>query len=138
MVTLTGLAYCTYRLVAMDRAGQPPTRIHPLESSLETVALFFLKLAYEEEGGSPIRRKDAVMDDYQKDVFGLLVRRGDVKAIQLKMDECLELALDALGGANTPLGKELHKLSSEFGRVETMEALDAPLTALGDYLKDAQ
>lgn len=109
-----------------------------MELPLETVALFSLKLAYEKEGDSPILRQDTIMSDYQKDVFGLLVRKGDVEAIQLKMDECLGLALKALGGADTPLGRELHKLSADFSRAETMEALDAPLTALKDYLKDAQ
>lgn len=108
-----------------------------MESPLETVALFSLKLAYEKEGASPILRKDTVMSDYQKDVFGLLVRRGDVHAIQLKIDECLGLALNALG-IDTPLGRELYKLSADFNGAETMEALDAPLTALKDYLKDAQ
>jgi len=53
-----------------------------METSLETVALFSLKLAYEEEGLSPILRDDMVMGDYQKDVFELLVKRGDVEAIQ--------------------------------------------------------
>ena len=109
-----------------------------MESTLETVALFSLKLAYEKEGDSPIRRKDAVMSEYQKDVFGLLLRRGDINAIQLKMGTCLGLALNALGGANTPLGKELHRLYGEFNRVETMSELDAPIAALRDYLKDAQ
>ena len=108
-----------------------------MESPLETVALFSLKLAYETEGASPILRKDTVMSDYQKDVFGLLVRRGDVDAIQLKMEACLGLALDALG-VDTPLGRELHKLSADFRCARTMDALDAPLTALKDYLKDAQ
>lgn len=32
-----------------------------METSLETVALFSLKLAYEEEGLSPILRDDLVM-----------------------------------------------------------------------------
>ncbi|MDP9689598.1 UNVERIFIED_ORG: hypothetical protein J2W82_003265 [Pseudomonas mohnii] len=49
-----------------------------MESHLETVALFSLKLAYETEGSSPILRDDLVMGDYQRDVFELLVRRGDV------------------------------------------------------------
>lgn len=65
-----------------------------METSLETVALFSLKLAYEEEGLSPILRDDMVMGDYQKDVFELLVRRGDVETIQFKMNECLALAMD--------------------------------------------
>lgn len=72
-----------------------------METSLETVALFSLKLAYEEEGLSPILRDDMVMGDYQKDVFELLVRRGDVETIQFKMNECLGLAMDALGGVET-------------------------------------
>lgn len=109
-----------------------------MESSLETVALFCLKLVHEKEGDSPILRKDTVMCDYQKEVFGLLVRRGDVKAIQLKVADCLQVALNALGGADTPLGKELHKLSDNVRRVETIAALDAPLTVLKDYLKEAQ
>ena len=75
-----------------------------METSLETVALFSLKLAYEEEGLSPILRDDMVMGDYQKDVFELLVRRGDVETIQFKMNECLGLAMDAFGGDEKPLG----------------------------------
>lgn len=67
-----------------------------METSLETVALFSLKLAYEEEGLSPILRDDLVMGDYQKDVFELLVKRGDVQTIQFKMNECLSLAMAAL------------------------------------------
>ncbi|MEB0041105.1 MULTISPECIES: hypothetical protein [unclassified Pseudomonas] len=109
-----------------------------MESSLETVALFCLKLAHEKDGDSPILRKDMVMDGYQKEVFGLLVRRGDVKAIQLKVAQCLSLAQYALGGTETPLGKELYKLSDSFSRVETIAALDAPLAVLKHYLKDAQ
>ena len=72
-----------------------------METSLETVALFSLKLAYEEEGLSPILRDDMVMGDYQKDIFELLVRRGDVETIQFKMNECLRLAMDALGGVRS-------------------------------------
>jgi hypothetical protein len=109
-----------------------------MELSLETVALFSLKLAYEKEGDSPILRQDTIMGGYQKDEFGLLVRRGDIEAIQLKMDECLGLALNALGGAGTPLGLELQKLAACFSCAKTMGALDAPLAALKDYLKDVQ
>lgn len=109
-----------------------------MEAPLETVALYTLKLAYETQGDSPIRRKDAVMGQYQKDVFGLLVRRGDVKAIQLKLEPCLGMALDALGGPGTALGRELFKLSDQFSTVETMEALDVSVMALEDYLKAAQ
>lgn len=48
------------------------------------------------------------------------------------------LAMEALGGVGTPLGRELHRLSVEFGNARTMEQLDAPLIALKDYLKDIQ
>jgi hypothetical protein len=107
-----------------------------METSLETVALFSLKLAYEEEGLSPILRDDLVMGDYQKDVFELLVRRGDVESIQFKMNECLGLALDALGGVEKPLGRELQKLSAELSQAQSMEQLNPPLSALRRYLKD--
>ncbi|MBV4485234.1 hypothetical protein HU727_006495 [Pseudomonas sp. SWRI153] len=107
-----------------------------METSLETVALFSLKLAYEEEGLSPILRDDLVMGDYQKDVFELLVKRGDVATIQFKLNECLNLALDALGGVEKPLGRELHKLSAEFGQAQSLEQLGQPLLALKGYLKD--
>jgi hypothetical protein len=109
-----------------------------MELPLETVALFSLKLAYETEDQSPILRDDLIMSDYQRDVFELLVRRGDVEAIQLKVDQCLGLALNAIGGVNTPLGRELNRLSAEFGGARTMAQLDTPLIALRDYLKDIQ
>jgi len=108
----------------------------PMETSLETVALFSLKLAYEEEGLSPILRDDMVMGDYQKDVFELLVKRGDVEAIQFKMNECLNLALDALGGVEKPLGRELRKLSAELAQAQSLEQLGQPLLALKGYLRD--
>lgn len=107
-----------------------------METSLETVALFSLKLAYEEEGLSPILRDDMVMGDYQRDIFELLVRRGDVQTIQFKMNECLGLALDALGGIEKPLGRELHKLSADFSQALSLEQLDPPLLALKLYLKE--
>jgi len=107
-----------------------------METSLETVALFSLKLAYEEEGLSPILRDDMIMGDYQKDIFELLVRRGDVETIQLKMNECLGLAMGALGGVETPLGREVQKLSIDFSEVRSMEQLNQPLLALKGYLKD--
>ena len=109
-----------------------------METPLETVALFSLKLAYESENQSPILRDDLVMGDYQRDVFELLVRRGDVEAIQLKVDKCLALALDAVGGVDKPLGRELHRLSVDFSKAQTMDQLGAPLIALKDYLKDIQ
>ncbi|POF42774.1 hypothetical protein B0D71_07695 [Pseudomonas laurylsulfativorans] len=109
-----------------------------MELHLETVALFSLKLAYESEDSSPILRDDLVMGDYQRDVFELLVRRGDVEAIQVKVGECVGLALAAVGGVDKPLGRELGRLATELGTIQTMEQLDAPLIALKDYLKDIQ
>ncbi len=109
-----------------------------MELHLETVALFSLKLAYESEDSSPILRDDLVMGDYQRDVFELLVRRGDVEAIQVKVDECVGLALEAIGGVDKPLGRELRRLAGEFSGIRAMEELDVPLNALKDYLKDIQ
>ncbi|NUT73740.1 hypothetical protein HNO86_01650 [Pseudomonas sp. C1C7] len=109
-----------------------------MESHLETVALYSLKLAYETEDQSPILRDDLVMGDYQRDVFELLVRRGDVEGIQVKVGECVGLALDAVGGVEKPLGRELGRLVGEFAETQTMSQLDGPLIALRDYLKDIQ
>ena len=109
-----------------------------MELLLETVALFCLKLVYETEGTSPILRDDPVMSDYEREVFGLLVRRGDIEAIQRKVAECVGLALAALGGVDKPLGRELHRLAADFSQEQTMEQLQAPLIALRDYLKDIQ
>jgi hypothetical protein len=109
-----------------------------MELLLETVALFCLKLAYETEDSSPILRDDLMMSDYEREVFGLLVRRGDVEAIQTKVAECLRLALEAIGGVDTVLGRELHRLAADFSTARTMEQLDAPLIALKVYLKDIQ
>jgi hypothetical protein len=109
-----------------------------MELLLETVALFSLKLAYETEDSSPILRDDLMMSDYEREVFGLLVRRGDVEAIQTKVDECLSLALNAIGGVDTVLGYELHRLAADFNAARTMEQIDNPLIALRDYLKVIQ
>ncbi|WP_411960071.1 hypothetical protein ACK3BE_25810 [Pseudomonas mandelii] len=109
-----------------------------MELLLETVALFCLKLAYETEGSSPVLRDDLLMSDYEQEVFGLLVRRGEVETIQLKVDECVGLALDAIGGVDKPMGRELRRLAAEFSRAQMMEQLDIPLIALKDYLKDIQ
>jgi hypothetical protein len=107
-----------------------------MELHLETVALFSLKLAYESEDSSPILRDDLVMGDYQRDVFELLGRRGDVEGIQVKVGECVGLALEAVGGADKPLGRELGRLAAEFATTQTIEQLDAPLIALKNYLND--
>ncbi len=109
-----------------------------MELLLETVALFCLKLAYETEDSSPILRDDPIMSDYEREVFGLLVRRGDIDAIQFRVAHCVSLAMEALGGVETPLGRELHRLSVGFGDARTIEQLDTPLLALKDYLKDIQ
>jgi hypothetical protein len=109
-----------------------------MELLLETVALFCLKLAYETEDSSPILRDDLVMSEYEREVFGLLVRRGDVEGIQFRVAHCIGLALGAIGGVDTPLGRELHRLSSDFGNARTIEQLEAPAIALKDYLKDIQ
>ena len=109
-----------------------------MELLLEAVALYCLKLAYETEGSSPILRDDPIMSDYEREVFGLLVRRGDVEAIQGKVGECVTLALSTVGGADTALGRELQKLSAAFSAVRTIDQLEAPLIALKDYLKDIQ
>lgn len=109
-----------------------------MEQPLETVALYALKLAYEPEGASPLLRDDPVMGDYQREVFALLVRQGDASAIQLKVDQCLRVALHALGGAQTVMGRELQKLSDAFARTQTIEQLDEPLAHLKAYLKDIQ
>ena len=106
-----------------------------METPLETVALFSLKLAYETEDQSPILRDDLVMGDYNRDVFELLVRRGDVAGIQAKVAECVHLALAAIGGTAKPLGRELQKLAADFNDAQTLQQLDAPLRALKDYLK---
>ncbi len=49
---------------------------------------------------------------------------------------CVGLAMEALGGVDTPLGRELHRLSADFSHAQTLEQLNAPLIALKDYLKD--
>ncbi len=109
-----------------------------MDLALETVALFALKLVHETEGHSPILRDDPIMDDYQREVFQLLVRRGEVAAIQLKVATCVGLALTALGGVDKPMGRELQRLAVDFGQAQTLEQMQAPLLALRDYLKDIQ
>lgn len=109
-----------------------------MDRALETVALFALKLVHETEGHSPILRDDPIMDDYQREVFQLLVRRGEVAAIQLKVATCVGLALTALGGVDKPMGRELQRLAVDFGQTQTLEQMQAPLLALRDYLKDIQ
>jgi hypothetical protein len=78
------------------------------------------------------------MSDYEREVFGLLVRRGDVEGIQFRVEHCIGLALDAIGGVDTVLGRELHRLAADFSAANSIEQLHAPLIALKDYLKDIQ
>lgn len=107
-----------------------------MESALETVALFCLKLAYETEDQSPILRDDLIMGDYQRDVFELLVKKGDVEAIQQKVSECLLIAVDAMGGADKPLGRELQRLSTGFYAARTRDSMDASLGVIQGYLRE--
>ncbi|MBU5221176.1 hypothetical protein KQH89_01595, partial [Vibrio cholerae] len=69
------------------------------------------------------------------EVFGLLVRQRNLAEIQVKLNECLLLALDALGGADTVMGRELQRLALDVRQASTLEALDTPLHALKHYLK---
>ncbi|MNP35541.1 hypothetical protein D3C76_1288770 [compost metagenome] len=66
------------------------------------------------------------------------MRRGDIDAIQSKVDECLKLALDALGGVDTVLGRELHKLAANFSAAHTINQLHTPLITIKEYLKAIQ
>lgn len=109
-----------------------------MELLLEAVALYCLKLAYETEGSSPILRDDPIMSEYEREVFGLLVRRGDIGPIQFRVSQCIDLVLDALGGSETPLGRELHRLSADFNAAQTMDQLEEPLKELKSYLKAIQ
>jgi hypothetical protein len=46
--------------------------------------------------------------------------------------------MEALGGAEKPLGRELNRLAADFSSAQTMAQLDNPLIALRDYLKAIQ
>ena len=109
-----------------------------MELPLEAVALYALKLAYESEGSSPLLRDDPVMADYEREVFALLVRNGDIGTIQVKVNQCLALALKALGGVDTVMGRELQKLAAGFSNAQTPEQMHPALLTLKDYLKDVQ
>ncbi|WP_434698800.1 hypothetical protein [Pseudomonas sp. D1-1] len=109
-----------------------------MELLLETVALYSLKLAYETEGHSPILRDDPLMGGCDREVFGLLVRRGDLVGIQAEISRCLDLALGAVGGVGTALGRELNRLAENLQTVPTVAQLDTSLVALRDYLKNIQ
>ena len=78
------------------------------------------------------------MADYQREVFSLLVRQQAFNAIQLKVGQCVDMALTALGGAETVMGRELQKLSSAVRSTQTLEQMHSALLLLKDYLKDVQ
>jgi hypothetical protein len=135
----------TARLNAARVEHRPTLRVNqrerdsqglPMVSELETVALFCLKLAYQTEDQSPILRDDLIMGDYQRDIFELLIARGDVDAIQQKINECLRMALDAMGGPDTPLGRELQRVSAGFNTAQTLDLLDTPLGLIKGYLRE--
>ena len=109
-----------------------------MELTLEAVALFALKLVHEEDGGSPVLRDDLVMDGYEREVFGLLVRQGDLAGDLGKVEECVGQALVAVGGAESVLGRELQRLAADVQNVHQLDELPVPLTTLKDYLKDIQ
>lgn len=109
-----------------------------MELTLEAVALFALKLVHETDGGSPVLRDDLVMDGYEREVFGLLVRQENLAVIQSKIAECVDQALSALGGADTVMGRELQRLATDVQNADQLDELRAPLTNLRDYLKDIQ
>lgn len=107
-----------------------------MELLLETVALYSLKLAYETEGHSPILRDDPLMGSCDREIFELLIRRGDVAGIQGEIGRCLDLALGAVGGVDSVLGRELHRLATDFSSAQKIDDLRAPLVALNAYVKD--
>ena len=109
-----------------------------MELTLEAVALFALKLVHEEDGGSPVLRDDLVMDGYEREVFGLLVRQGDLAGVLGKVEECVGQALEVVGGAESVLGRELQRLAADVQNVHQLDELPVPLTTLKDYLKDIQ
>jgi hypothetical protein len=63
---------------------------------------------------------------------------GGVEGIQVKVGECVGLALEAVGGVDKPLGRELGRLVGEVVSAKTLEQLDDLIMALKDYLKDIQ
>jgi hypothetical protein len=78
------------------------------------------------------------MGSCDREIFELLIRRGDVGGIQGEISRCLDLALGAIGGVDTVLGRELHRLAENFRAVPTVAQLDTSLIALKDYLKNIQ
>jgi hypothetical protein len=78
------------------------------------------------------------MGGCDREVFGLLVRRGDVAGIQGEIGRCLDLALAAVGGMDTVLGRELHRLAKDFRASQTLDQLHNPLSTLKSFLKNIQ
>lgn len=77
------------------------------------------------------------MGSCDREVFELLIRRGDVAGIQNEIGRCLDLALGAIGGVDTVLGRELGRLAGDFYAVQTIEGFYIPAALLSDYLRDA-
>jgi hypothetical protein len=50
----------------------------------------------------------------------------------------LDLALGAVGGVDSVLGRELGRLADDFGASQTVNQLCTPLNALNVYLKNIQ
>jgi hypothetical protein len=48
----------------------------------------------------------------------------------------LDLALRAVGGVDTVLGRELERLAADFSDAQTMKRLHAPAIVLKGYLRD--
>jgi hypothetical protein len=59
-----------------------------------------------------------------------------VAGIQGEIGRCLDLALGAIGGVDTVLGRELYRLAKNFGAAQTTKGLYAPAIILRDYLRD--
>ncbi|WP_238543159.1 hypothetical protein [Pseudomonas sp. GM78] len=78
-------------------------------------------------------RDDLIIEDYQRDVFELLVRWRDAEGIQVRVGE--RVGLGVVGGMDKSLGRELGRLVGEFSRTQYMEQLDTPLIAQKITLK---
>src|SRR3546814_20885056 len=101
-----------------------------MELLLETVALYSLKLAYESEGHSPILRDDPLMGSCDREVFELLIRRGDVTGNQGEIGRCLDLALGAVGGVDRLMGREAQRRGEDFRDAQNRDVSFAPVLAL--------
>ncbi len=85
-------------------------------------------------------RDDLVMGDCQRDVFELLVRRGDVESIRSRWVSVWGWRWRLVGEVwvSRWVGSWGGWWGSFAGAAQAMEELDGPLIALKDYLKDIQ